>query len=137
MSPVTSTVHIVVPVVLPPTTGVGSSSLLNWVYAGTDVTFTNSLSVGSPVYATRDLTRTNTTTIRGVAGKVVAGRNLILENPQNQIGLVGAGDPRLPEIHVVGRCSSKATDLHVRADDRRPGRGQVFATVADGRSRPA
>src|SRR5262249_1609638 len=90
-SPITSTVRIVVPVGLPLTTSIGSTSVLNWIYAGTDVTFTSSVAVGSPVYASRDLTLSNTSTIKGVAGTVVSGRNLFLGQPQNQIGLDGGG----------------------------------------------
>jgi hypothetical protein len=133
-APVKRTVRAIVPVVLPLTSPVNSTSVLNFIYAGTDITFTSSVSVGSPVYATRDLSLANSSTIKGTASKVGVGRNLYLGQPQNQIGLLGGSDPRLGEIHVVGQCSSKATPALHACGPTSAGwdADKVFATVEDG-----
>ena len=61
---------------------------------------------------------------RSVRKKVAVGRDLYLKNPQNQIGLTGGSDPRIDEIHVVHKCSSKKTPaLHICGPvERRMGR---------------
>ena len=83
------------------------TSVLNWIYAGVDITFSQSVKIGSPVYATRDLTLTNSSKISGAAKKIAVGRNLTLSTNQNRIGLLGGSDPRLASAHVVGLCSTK------------------------------
>jgi len=138
--PVTRRVTAVVPVVIPPTTVANPSGPLNFLYSGLDMWFLNSVHVKAPVYVLGDLHLESTSNIDGLAEKVavgtngsLAGGNLYLKNPQNQIGLTGGTDPRLPEIHVVNKCSSKANPtLHTcgpltAAWDV----DAVFATVAD------
>jgi hypothetical protein len=103
---VTRTATATVPVILPAGANPGNSPL-NWIYGGTDVTFSQSLQVGSPVYAVRNLTLANSAVITGGAGKIGVGGDLTLMTNQNQIGLTGGSDPRLTEAHVVGKCSVK------------------------------
>jgi Tfp pilus assembly protein PilX len=111
-APVSRRATATVPVILPAGVNPGSSPL-NWIYGGTDVTFSQSLQVGSPVYAVRDLTLANSAKITGAAGKVGVGGNLTLTTSQNQIGLISGSDPRLTEAHVAGKCSVKGnTTLH-------------------------
>lgn len=134
-SPVTRTATAVVPVVIPPYTPGGPGSPLNFLFAGTDMWFENSLNVISPVYVTRDLHLESTSQIKGAARKVAVGRRLYLKNPQNQIGLTSGGDPRIGEVHVVGECSSKA-DPSLHSCGTTPPNGwdtdKIFATVHDG-----
>jgi hypothetical protein len=106
-APIQRTLHAVVPVVIPNTNPVGSSSPLNWLFSGTDTILSNSVRLATPVYASRDLTLQNTATVAGAAHKLIVGRDLYLTSPQNQVGLVSAGDPRIDEVHVVHQCSSK------------------------------
>ena len=113
-APVARTVSVVVPVVKPPTTPATAASVLNWIYSGTDTHFTQSVQIGSPVYATRDLFLANTAKIRGSARKLVVGRDLHLTAPQNRVGLVSGltpADPRIEEAHVVHQCSSHANPV--------------------------
>jgi hypothetical protein len=133
-APARSVVTAVVPVVLPADQSISSLSVLNWIYAGTDITFTSSVAVGSPVYASRDLTLANTSTIKGVAAKIGVGRNLYLSQPQNQIGLTGGSDPRIGEVHVVGQCSSKANPTLHACGPTSAGwdSDKVYATTANG-----
>ena len=108
------TVTATVPVNLPTTTPTDLASVLNWIYSGTDTYFTNSVQIGSPVYATRDLYLSNTAKIRGTAHKLIVGRNLHLSQPANRVGLVSGltpADTRIDEVHVVGQCSSQAIPL--------------------------
>ena len=108
------TVTATVPVDLPDTTPTDLASVLNWIFSGTDTYFTNSVQIGSPVYATRDLYLSNTAKIRGTAHKLIVGRNLYLSRPQNRVGLVSGltpADARIDQAHVVGQCSSQAIPL--------------------------
>jgi hypothetical protein len=97
-----------VPVTLPPSLNNGGTSPLNWIYAATDINFSQSLQIGSPVFAVRDLSLTNSAKITGAAGKIGVGRNFIESTNQNQVGLTGGSDPRISEAHIVGTCSVKA-----------------------------
>ena len=85
----------------------GFTSPLNWIYAGANAIFSQSLQIASPVYSVGDLSLANSAKIMGAAGKIGVGGNLYQSTVQNQIGLTGGGDPRLAEAHVVGRCSVK------------------------------
>jgi hypothetical protein len=95
------------PVILPPNQQNGGTSPLNWIYGGTDVNLSQSLQVGSPVYAVGNLSLTNTAQITGTAGKIGVGGNVTLSTNRNMIGLTGGSDPRIAEAHVVGKCSVK------------------------------
>jgi hypothetical protein len=108
-APVTRTATAIVPVVIPPTTPASATGPLNFLYSGSDMWFQNSVHVKAPVYVTRDLHLESTAVIDGEAEKAAIGRDLYLKNPQNQIGLTGGSDPRIDEIHVVDKCSSKDT----------------------------
>ena len=123
-SPVARTAKAIVPVIIPTTTPAGPNGPLNFLYAGTDIWFENSVHVKAPVYVLRDVHMESTSVIEGAAQKMAVGRDLYLKNPQNQIGLTGGADPRIAEIHVVHQCSSKATPaLHTcRASNGRLGR---------------
>jgi hypothetical protein len=107
----TRTVKATVPVYLPNDQQNNGSSPLNWIYAGTNITFSQSLQVASPVYAVGDLSLANSAKITGAAGKIGVGGNLYQSTVQNQIGLTGGSDPRLTEAHVVGKCSVKGNVL--------------------------
>ena len=54
-SNVTRTVTAVVPVIIPTSTPIGATNPLNYIYSHDDLTFLQTVSVASPVYATRDL----------------------------------------------------------------------------------
>jgi hypothetical protein len=110
-SPVTRTVKAAVPVYLPNDQQNNGSSPLNWIYAGTNINFSQSLQVASPVYAVGDVSLANSAKITGAAGKIGVGGNLYQSTVQNQIGLTGGSDPRLAEAHVVGKCSVKGNVL--------------------------
>jgi Tfp pilus assembly protein PilX len=106
---VTRTVKSVVPVVIPESTSVDPiTSSLNWVYASNNLTFGQSVTVASPVYAGNDLELDNTVTISEAANKVVAGHWLILTSPQNQIGRIVSPTTDISEVHVGTACKSKA-----------------------------
>jgi Tfp pilus assembly protein PilX len=131
----TRSVSAVVPVTIPENKQTSGKGVLNWIYAGTDITFSQSVQIGSPVYAVRDLTLLSSSKIAGVAARLAVGRNLALTSNQNRVGLLSGSDPRLGEAHVVGLCSSKgnavlhqcggsATATSWDTDD-------VYATAAD------
>jgi Tfp pilus assembly protein PilX len=103
----TRTMTAALPVTLPSSQQNGGTSPLNWIYAGTDINLSQSLQVGSPVYAVGNLTLSNSAKILGVAGKIGVGGNLTQSTNQNQIGLAGGSDPRIAEAHIVGTCSVK------------------------------
>jgi hypothetical protein len=132
-APVTRKATAVVPVVIPPTSPASAAGPLNFLYSGGDMWFENSVHVKAAVYVTRDLHMESTSQIDGAAQKSAIGRDLYLKNPQNQIGQTGGGDPRIAEIHVVGKCSSKSNPtLHTCG----PSNAQwdndaIFATVHD------
>ena len=104
---VSRTLTAVVPVIVPPNQTTSGSSPLNWIYSGTDTILGQSVTVKAPVYAAGNLTLTNSAKIAGAAGKLAVGGNLTLSTNQNQVGLTGGLDPRIPEAHVVGLCSVK------------------------------
>jgi hypothetical protein len=121
-SPVARRMTAIVPIVIPETVSVESStSSLNWVYAFNDVHFDQSVTVRSPVYANGDLWLEQTAKIgetipANASGplrlnKVAVGGNLYLENPQNTVGHalspVGPLGPNLGEIYVEETCSKQ------------------------------
>ena len=132
-APVTRKATAIVPVVIPTTTPASAAGPLNFLYSGSDMWFENSVHVKAPTYVTRDLHLESTAVIDGAAQKAAIGRDLYLKNPQNQIGLTGGSDPRIAEVHVVNKCSSKATPaLHICG----PSTAQwdndaIFATIHD------
>ncbi len=111
----------VVPVVIPESTAVDpGTTATDWIYGLQDVTFGQSVNVAAPVYAGHDLILANTATIAETIpasltlparpNRIVAGRDLSLVNPQNQVGHVnGTASPAndLAEIHVGHYCASK------------------------------
>jgi Tfp pilus assembly protein PilX len=117
-------VTVKVPVVIPPAGPIPGDDALNWLYAGSDVQFSNSVLIGSPLYAGRDLTLSNSAAVCGFAGNMVVGRNLSLTSPSDKVGLVPDGtgnnpscpkatgnttDPRIAQAHVAGTCSQQGT----------------------------
>jgi hypothetical protein len=108
MSALTRRLQATVPVILPPSVQNPGTSPLNWIYGGTNINFSQSLQIGSPVYAVGNLSLANSAKITGAAGKIGVGGNLTLSTNQNQIGLTGGSDPRIGEVHVAGLCSTKA-----------------------------
>ena len=109
-SPVTRTQTAVVPVIIAKKEDAGGNSVLNWLYASQDITFLQSVNIATPVYATGNLTLGNTATITAAAKSVAVGGNLILENPQNQIG---ASNARMPAVYVQGSCTYKNQATHL------------------------
>lgn len=124
------TVTAIVPVVIPTSTSVNStSSAINFIYALHDVTFGQSLKVKAPVYAGCNLTLANTATISenipasstnpASKNRVAVGCNLTLQTNNNSIGewiSDGSGlttydhessAGQLSALYVVGQCSSK------------------------------
>jgi hypothetical protein len=113
---------VVVPVVIPDSTSVTpGTTATDWVYGLNDVTFGQSMVVASPVYAGHDLILANSAkiaetipaslTLPARPNRIVAGHDLSLVNPQNQVGHVnGTADPAndLAEIHVGHYCASQA-----------------------------
>jgi hypothetical protein len=123
----------IVPVVKPDTTSVNpNKSSIDWVYGNVDVTFDQSVTVASPVFAGRDLilgsTATIAETIPATPGnpaqpnRVVVTRNLLQHNVglnQNHLGHVnGTVDPPaspnndLGEVHIGGQCQVGSGSLH-------------------------
>jgi hypothetical protein len=107
-APITRTATAIVPVVVADTVPTGPASPLNFLYAGANMSFENSVHVKAQVYVTNDLHLDNTSVIDGAAQKVAVGHDLYVNGPQNQIGLTGGSDPRIAENYVVHQCSSKA-----------------------------
>jgi hypothetical protein len=132
-APVTRTATAVVPVVIPPTAPASATGPLDFLYSGSDMWFENSVHVKAHLYVTRDLHLESTAKVDGAAQKAAIGRDLYLKNPQNQIGLTGGSDPRIDELHVVGRCSSKSNPtLHTCGPSTAQwDNDKMFATVHD------
>jgi hypothetical protein len=133
-TPVQRTVTAIVPVVIPTQSPENPGGPLNFLYAGSDMWFQNSVHVKAQVYVTNDLHLESTAVIDGSAQKVAVGHDLYLKNPQNQIGLTGGTDPRISEIHVVHQCSSKSNPtLHTCGPTTALwDADKVFATTHDG-----
>jgi hypothetical protein len=108
-SEVSRTATAIVPVVLPPTEDAGGASVLNFIYAYTNIRFEQSVSVDTPVYATGNLTLGNTAMIAAAAATVAVGGNLTLENPQNEVGKSSA---RVPRVYVQGSCTYRNQPTH-------------------------
>jgi len=110
---VTRTLQAVVPVTA---TGAGTqvdhTSPINWIYGLQDVTFEQSLSVGSPIFAGRNLTLDNTATVLGSAGTVAVGGVLTVSKQNNWVGSSGS---RLDAAHVQGGCASSHSTSTVHA----------------------
>jgi len=100
--PATRQVKAVVPVALPKTELVGDTSILNWIYAFKDATFSNQVAIGSPLYAGGNLTLDNKATVTAGAHKLVVGGVLTMR--QNADG-VGSSASRIGQTYVVGGCS--------------------------------
>jgi hypothetical protein len=108
-SDVSRTATAIVPVVMPETQNAGGDSVLNFIYAYTNLLFEQSVPIETPVYATGNLTLGNTSTIAGAAKTVAVGGNLTLENPQNA---VGQSSDRLAAVYVEGSCKYKNNPTH-------------------------
>ena len=92
---------------------------LNFIYAKRDLTFLQSVTVASPVYATRDLWLENSSTISEFIGndpsspnRVAVGGVMYGAQNANKIGHVNgtATANRLGEVYIVGGCNTKAYD---------------------------
>src|SRR5262249_46398870 len=116
-APITRTIRVRVPVVMPPNQPVGGDGTLNWLYAGDNARFTNSVTIASPVYAWHSLSLENGAAIAGAAGTLVvggdpvAGGNLTLEQNADTVGQ----DSPLQEVHIHGQCASKTVSLTLHA----------------------
>jgi Tfp pilus assembly protein PilX len=134
---VTRTATAVVPVVIPASTSIDpSTAAIDFVYALNDISFGQTVSVASPVYAGHNLTLTNSATVSqdipasatGPArkNKVAVVNNLSLTSPQNQVGQIGTAPAggwtpaqgQLAELHVQGTCASQThTSPHSPCDN--------------------
>jgi Tfp pilus assembly protein PilX len=133
-SDVTRTITAVVPVTIPTSTSINpNNSAIDFVYAKQDINFGQSMNVRSPIYAGRNLTLSNTATIDEVIpasatgparpNKVAVAGNMLLSQPQNQVGHIDSTPGNLGEVHVVGTCNGHATPC-AAAD-------KVYATTSD------
>ncbi len=102
--PVSTRVTAVVPVAMPTTELVGDTSILNWIYAFKDATFSNQVAIASPVYAGGNLTLDNKATVAGTAGKLAVGG--VLTMSQNADG-VGTSASRIGQAYLAGGCAYK------------------------------
>jgi hypothetical protein len=127
-SPVTRTVSAKVPVVVAPSSP-GGTGVLDWVYSGTDTTFSQSVVVSSPLYVKGSITFNNSATVHarlfatgnvtfGGTGSIDGtlcsagstpsclniGGNLDMQNTNNT---VGTSSSPLPAVHIVGTCTLK------------------------------
>jgi hypothetical protein len=100
-SDVRRTATAVVPVVLPQTQDAGGDSVLNFIYALTNIEFLQQVDVATPVYATNDLTLRNGAKITAEAKTVAVGGNLWLNQNQNEIG---KSNDRLAAVYIEGSC---------------------------------
>jgi hypothetical protein len=148
-SNVTRTVTTKVPV-LQGDQKLGGNNILEWVYAKGDLVFSNSAGVAAPLYAGGNLELQGQADICGSAGKIAVEGNFILDSPNNIAGQIpntgamagecppippAASDPKIPEVHVVGRPLSQACQYKSGAFTNPPpcnSTDNVFATVSDG-----
>jgi Tfp pilus assembly protein PilX len=128
----TRTVTVKVPLI-PGDSKIGSDSILQWVYAKTDLIFNNSVGVSAPVFAVGNLTVQNSAVICGSAGKVYAGGYLNNFVTQDQVGQVNdpkkcpQPDPKVAEVHVAGDCWYGNGPHHPTCGPA----DNVFATTSD------
>jgi hypothetical protein len=142
---VTRTVRAHIPVVIPPDQPVGTDGTLNWIYAGDNARFTNSVSIASPVYTWHSLSLENGAAISGIPGisgvvqklavggdpdPVTGGGNLTMEQNADTVG----ADAPLAAVHINGLCASKkvSATLHtcIWGGTANPN-DQVWGTVHD------
>src|SRR5262249_30721489 len=123
-SAIKRTVTAVVPVIKPPVIPIKRNNPLNFIY-GSVVSFLQSGTVASPVYAVTDLHVQNSAMISewigntaGNPNKVAVGGNFYEEQNANKAGHVnGTSDPAndLGEMYIQGQCSTKANSVALHA----------------------
>jgi hypothetical protein len=120
-SPVKRTVTAIVPVVLPDKSPIGANNPLNYIYSYKNLTFSNSVKVASPVYATGDLTLSSSSTISEFIGGnnpgspnrlAVKGNFWEIQGADTAGHVWGTTDPTydLAEAYIEGRCTTKSHD---------------------------
>jgi hypothetical protein len=103
-APATRTLTAVVPVDMPTTETTGDTSILNWIYALQNASFSNQVTIASPVFAGGNLTLDNKATISSAAGKLGVGG--VLSMNQNADG-VGSLLSRIGQAYIAGGCAWK------------------------------
>jgi hypothetical protein len=114
-SPVTKTLTVKVPVVFGVGEPITPDSALNWIYADGDLTFNNSVSIGSPVFTNGNLILDQSASILGTAGEVDVGGVAYLNTKSNPGGTNGtrigqappSTDPSIGAAHIRGGCEYK------------------------------
>jgi hypothetical protein len=128
----------------------GGNNVLQFVYAKGNLSFSNSVGVGAPLYAGGNLELQGQADICGSAGMVAVEGNFILDSPNNVAGQIpnsgasagecpaiapAVSDPKIAEVHVKGSPVSQACQYKSGAVTNAPPCGaanNVFATLSDG-----
>jgi hypothetical protein len=148
---VSRTVTVVVPVVIPIQAPIGNNNPLNFIYSKGNITFQQSVTVASPVYATQNLELQNSSTIcefigcpanpSGAAPNVMAvGGNFLEDQNANKAGHIqGTTDPTydLGQAYIVGQCKTKAYDNFQNLHTCQWGSGDQVWAVTNGNTIPA
>src|SRR3954470_3520297 len=79
-APASANMRATIPVVLPGTQSVGSTNVLNWIFALRDANLSNSASVGSPLYAGNNLALDGQAGVLAAAGKLAVGNIVTMKN---------------------------------------------------------
>jgi len=114
-APTSATMRATVPVVVPGTTAVGSTNVLNWIFALRDAYLSNSASVGSPLYVGNNLALDGQAGVLAAAGKLAVGNVVTMKNNHNGVGCITLANGnvscsssyRIPEAHLIGGCAYK------------------------------
>jgi len=114
-APTSATMRAVVPVILPATQAVGSSDVLNWIFALRDADLSNHASVGSPLYAGNNLTLDGQAGVLAAARRLAVGNTVSMKNNHNGVGCITLANDniscgasyRMPDTYVVGGCAYK------------------------------
>ena len=119
--PVTRTVSAVVPVIPPGTSEIGDENPLNYIYAEDELTFLQSVTIASPLYATTNLRLQSSAIVSEFIGNVPGKKNRVavggvfygMQNA-NRIGhtLGTTADHNLEKVYI-GACNTKNYDNNV------------------------
>jgi Tfp pilus assembly protein PilX len=131
---VTRTIRAVVPVVIPEYQPASASSPLNWIYALENATFSNSVTIASPVYTQNDLTLgPGQASISGAARRLAVGGVFTLLKTES---FAGSTSNRLIEAHLHGGCKYKGDSNLTLRDPCWWDTDNVFAYPTDPSTNP-
>jgi hypothetical protein len=110
-----ATLRAVVPIVLPQTQAIGSTDVLNWIFALRDANLSNSASVGSPLYVGNNLSLDGQAGVLASARRLAVVNTVTMKNNHNGVGCttlsngnVSCGSSyRLPDANIIGGCAYK------------------------------